>query len=343
MPLSYCVRHTYLETNRRMIRAGTHGSIMTNPTRQYENETDSDCSGRSLATLVIAWVGAAMIASILLRWTYMWIALTVLTLLFLVACGYATCNARRAHLRAMMEEEEWQAGRQRRRERRLETVSGGVDNYPEVINPPAYENYWITDLPPAYTVVVGEHGSEHANLPPLPDEGPAISNRRNSNPPPYSVAIQSEPAALASQSQSGPITDQNGHHSQSTDQSGLVYQSMGRTVLTPGGQSSQHYSNFSRRNVADEDKQEQDAVRANPQPQNSTVLLSGTQYLTNIINSTFGRGQRRVNTENSGQNNALNTESSSNSQNSNGNNNSNNNSNINSVDIQSTIDSRENS
>lgn len=65
---------------------------------------DADCSGRTLATLLVAWVATAMVASILLRWEYMWIVLAVLTLLFLLVCGYTAYYVKKAHARLLLEE-----------------------------------------------------------------------------------------------------------------------------------------------------------------------------------------------------------------------------------------------
>jgi len=66
---------------------------------------DADCSGRTLATLLVAWVAMAMIASILLRWEYMWIVLAILTMLFLLVCGYTAYYVKRAHARMLIEEQ----------------------------------------------------------------------------------------------------------------------------------------------------------------------------------------------------------------------------------------------
>lgn len=66
---------------------------------------DADCSGRTLATLLVAWVTAAMVASILLQWEYMWIVLAVLTLLFLLLCGYTGYKMKRTHARMLLEQQ----------------------------------------------------------------------------------------------------------------------------------------------------------------------------------------------------------------------------------------------
>ncbi|XP_034937718.1 uncharacterized protein [Chelonus insularis] len=143
----------------------------------------SECSGRSLATLLIAWVSAALVASVLLRWKYMWIALAVLTLLFLIACGYAASTHRRNTERSTSREETRIIDG---RNRNIPTVSGGVDNNTDIIAPPAYQTYWINDLPPSYTVVIGTQPPTGA----YPMHVEELFTPRPSNPPPYSVATQ---------------------------------------------------------------------------------------------------------------------------------------------------------
>lgn len=66
---------------------------------------EADCSGRILASLLIAWVTIAMVASILLEWNYMWIVLMVLTLLFLFICGYTAYNVKKTNARILIEQQ----------------------------------------------------------------------------------------------------------------------------------------------------------------------------------------------------------------------------------------------
>lgn len=72
---------------------------------KMQNLQDADCSGRTLATLLIAWVTAAMVASILLQWEYMWIVLAILTLLFLLFCGYTGYKMKKTHARMLLEQQ----------------------------------------------------------------------------------------------------------------------------------------------------------------------------------------------------------------------------------------------
>lgn len=66
---------------------------------------DADCSGRALASLLIAWVTITMVASILLEWDYMWIVLMILTLLFLFICGYIAYNVKKTNARILIEQQ----------------------------------------------------------------------------------------------------------------------------------------------------------------------------------------------------------------------------------------------
>ncbi|XP_046472015.1 uncharacterized protein [Neodiprion pinetum] len=267
---------------------------------------EADCSGRALATLVVAWVGAALVASVLLKWTHMWVALAVLTLLFLAACGYAACDARRTHERALAREEQRQLERRRRREQQLESVGGGIDNYPEIINPPEYQTYWVSDLPPSYNMAVNTTGSVGGATtgPEVDTEAQSITAPRLSNPPPYAVAIQAEPLLLPIQNalQSGMC----GGGIQPSVHGGS--QNSGPQTAQEGGQTSSHSGNSGLQNnqsmntaprflappppvVGDEDK-----VGEGPESGQNTgsVAQTRTQYLASIINSTFGR-TRRVN------------------------------------------------
>lgn len=72
-----------------------------------------------------------MVASVLLRWKYMWIALAILTLLFLLACGYAACTTRRNSLRRQDCHDDTRIIDQRRN---IPSVSGDIDHCPEVLD-----------------------------------------------------------------------------------------------------------------------------------------------------------------------------------------------------------------
>lgn len=243
----------------------------------------ADCSGRALATLVIAWVGAALVASVLLKWTHMWVSLAVLTLLFLVACGYAAYDARKTQERVLARETERQEERRRRREQQLESVSGGVDNYPEVrsvqllksrllqkliqiqvIDPPEYQTFWVPDLPPSYNAVVSTQPASSVVDP----EVPAVLPPRLSNPPPYAVAVQSEPLFLPI------VQNQSGGE---VTQTPVVPPPAGGQNIVEGGQTSSQTI----------DEQDQDKIEE-PRP-----ARTHNQYLTSILNSTFGRNARR--------------------------------------------------
>lgn len=66
---------------------------------------DTDCSGRMLATVLVAWVTTAMIASILLQWEHMWIVLVILTLLFFLICVYTVYTVKKTHARILIEQQ----------------------------------------------------------------------------------------------------------------------------------------------------------------------------------------------------------------------------------------------
>ncbi|XP_015116257.1 uncharacterized protein LOC107040625 isoform X2 [Diachasma alloeum] len=211
---------------------------------------ESECSGRSLATLLVAWVSAAMVASVLLRWKYMWIALAVLTLLFLIACGYAAFTTRRNLQRDILTDDPYFD--QRRRE--INTVSGDLASCGERVEPPAYHNYWITDLPPPYAVVIG------AEPPPTPvEERVQSQGPRLSNPPPYSVAVQQDHATTPPVDQSLPTPIS---HANSRDATTAI--------------------------AINDDKDTSEQSRGG-----HSHVLPGTQYLSNFISTRFGRGRSR--------------------------------------------------
>lgn len=212
---------------------------------------ETECSGRSLATLLVAWVSAAMVASVLLRWKYMWIALAVLTLLFLIACGYAAFTTRRNLQRDILTEEAYFDHRRRE----ISTVSGDLAPCGDRVEPPAYQNYWITDLPPPYAVVIGAEPTP----PTAGEERVQAVGPRLSNPPPYSVAVQ-----------------QRDH------------------VTTPADHSIPpqiSHVNFRDRSLAIPITDDKDTSDQSSGGQNH--VLPGTQYLSNFISTQFGRDRSR--------------------------------------------------
>ncbi|KAM0725952.1 hypothetical protein ACS0PU_008033 [Formica fusca] len=134
---------------------------------------DADCSGRTLATLLIAWVTIAMVASILLEWEYMWIVLMVLTLLFLFICGYTAYNVKKTNARMLIEQQ---------RRAAIRTVSSiTAANRREM---ELYRTHLHVDLPPSYTSVVTTQTTTSTS--------PRVSDEdKYENPPPYSIVIAS--------------------------------------------------------------------------------------------------------------------------------------------------------
>ena len=109
---------------------------------------------------------------------------------------------------------------------------------------------------------------------------PAGAPRRLSNPPPYSVAIQSGASAAQSSNLSYDVRTSSSDHQIVEEPTNSRRERVLVTQLT-----------------WDEDKvtteQPSTAGHNSQNNSNQTVLATGTQYLSNIISSTFGRVQRR--------------------------------------------------
>lgn len=77
-----------------------------------------------------------MLGAILLRWEHMWIALTVLTLLFLMMCAYAIKLKRQTPGEIVGEDRCYVHSNNSNNDisnsRNIQTVSGSVDNFTEV-------------------------------------------------------------------------------------------------------------------------------------------------------------------------------------------------------------------
>ncbi|CAL1679795.1 unnamed protein product [Lasius platythorax] len=136
---------------------------------------DADCSGRTLATLLIVWVTTAMVASILLKWEYMWIVLAILTLLFLLVCGYTAYNVKRTHARILIEQQR----------RAIRTVSSIAAANRREIELSTYSTHLHTDLPPSYASVVTTQTTTSTS------PGALSGEDKYEDPPPYSIVIAS--------------------------------------------------------------------------------------------------------------------------------------------------------
>ncbi|XP_012235306.1 uncharacterized protein [Linepithema humile] len=140
---------------------------------------DADCSGRALATLLVAWVLTAMIASILLRWDYMWIVLMVLTMLVLLVCGYTAYNVKKAHARLLLEEQ---------RRAAIRTISGMTAATRREQESSVYAAHLSVDLPPSYASVVAVQ---------TPTSAPTIltidrsGDDKYEDPPSYAIVVAS--------------------------------------------------------------------------------------------------------------------------------------------------------
>lgn len=212
-----------------------------------------------------------MVASVLLRWKYMWIALAVLTLLFLIACGYAACSARRSQERIVCRSGERHIVRRSHSFDHIHTVSRIVDNN-FIVEPPSYQTFWVTDLPPAYSTLVSSQPPTSLQNYHLTLVDELSISPRFSNPPPYSAAIQSDN-----------LTSQNGQPENRTLESNL--QNV-QAITQPGGQpwtlEPGHHTvrrkSYSEIPQSNEDKERRERRRS-----------QSTGYLSNVITSTFVR------------------------------------------------------
>ncbi|XP_011876427.1 PREDICTED: uncharacterized protein LOC105566766 [Vollenhovia emeryi] len=136
---------------------------------------DADCSGRMLATILVAWVTTAMIASILLQWEHMWIVLVILTLLFFLVCGYTVYTVKRTHARILLEQQR----------AAIRTISDITANRRQT-GPLTFAIRSTPDLPPSYASVMTVQGTS------APPRVPAESHEdKFEDPPPYSIVIAS--------------------------------------------------------------------------------------------------------------------------------------------------------
>lgn len=135
---------------------------------------DADCSGRTLATLLVAWVTTAMVASILLQWEYMWIVLAILTLLFLLVCGYTAYSVKRTHARILIEQQ---------RRAAIRTVSGITAANRREIESSTYSTHLSADLPPSYASVVTTQTSTTPRA--------SSDEDKYEDPPSYSIVVAS--------------------------------------------------------------------------------------------------------------------------------------------------------
>ncbi|XP_012057482.1 PREDICTED: uncharacterized protein LOC105620601 [Atta cephalotes] len=143
---------------------------------------DADCSGRMLATILVAWVTTAMIASILLQWEHMWVVLVILTLLFFLVCGYTVYTVKRTHARILIEQQR----------AAIRTISDITTNRRQAESS-AYAVHSSPDLPPSYASVMTVQGTSRSTQM-LTTINPS-SEDKFENPPPYSIVIASINAA----------------------------------------------------------------------------------------------------------------------------------------------------
>ncbi|XP_032688927.1 uncharacterized protein LOC116852549 isoform X2 [Odontomachus brunneus] len=146
---------------------------------------DTDCSGRTLATVMVAWIAVLIVTSILLKWEYTWIVVTILTLLFLLICVWMAYHIKRAQQRTWFEEYQRRTDYENeRRERNIWTISGiTVDNCGE------RESQRIVDPPPSYSSVIPTVQSTSESSRPSLTIGNLPNDSKCEDPPPYSSVI----------------------------------------------------------------------------------------------------------------------------------------------------------
>lgn len=136
-------------------------------------------------------------------------------------------------------------------------------------------------------------GSEPASALPRSPESDPTASPRLSNPPPYSVAIQSEASAASVPISS--VSASNGAAAGSVNRAGTSSPESRHSVVDET--TIERRDRYVENPIGwDEDKAV--AVRSGQNDHNSqnnshTVLATGTQYLSNIISCTFGRASRR--------------------------------------------------
>ncbi|XP_071566833.1 uncharacterized protein [Temnothorax nylanderi] len=141
---------------------------------------DADCSGRMLATILVAWVTTAMIASILLQWEHMWIVLVILTLLFFFVCGYTVYTVKRTQARILIEQ----------RRAAIRTISDITANRGQA-GPLAFTMRSAPDLPPSYASVVTVQGTSGTPGQTSGTVDPPGENKFLEDPPPYAIVVAS--------------------------------------------------------------------------------------------------------------------------------------------------------
>ncbi|KAK0161512.1 hypothetical protein PV327_009974 [Microctonus hyperodae] len=230
-----------------------------------------------------------MVASVLLRWKYMWIALAVLTLLFFLACGYTACtNCQRTNGQVITED----ATNIQHQRQHIQSICGDVNRFPgncsQTIGsePPAYRTYWITDLPPSYATAIGTAEPPTSSIRSV-NNTEEIQLRtlepRLSNPPPYSLVIQPDHTIIHPMSMNPTII--NHHRCHNEDESGMIVPTnlpttdmSRREFVSEGSIVSNQYKNIP-------------AVHEAQLEQSN--LSNGTHYFSNFINNAFRRGSRR--------------------------------------------------
>lgn len=130
-----------------------------------------------LATILVAWVTTAMIASILLQWDHMWIVLVVLTVLFFLVCGYTVYTVKRTHARILIEQQRVA----------IRTISDITANRRQT-GSSTIAVHSTPDLPPSYASVVAVQGPSMSTQTSVTIGPP---EDKFENPPPYSIAIAS--------------------------------------------------------------------------------------------------------------------------------------------------------
>lgn len=154
-------------------------------------------------------------------------------------------------------------------------------------------------MPPSYAVVIGAEALPPPAPPPIPrcsDAEP--SSPTNSKPPPYSEAIQADRCDVSEEA-SPPlraILNRIGESSSDPQNTSSNYDEPTNSEtpqVVPVSMLAWHEDV----KMMNEQTRQASAETASSPNNSQTVLTTGTIYLSNIINCTFGRGQRRHNAE----------------------------------------------
>lgn len=150
----------------------------------------------------------------------------------------------------------------------------------QVVDPPSYQTFWITDLPPSYSAVIRTQPPNSLPNYHLTSVDEFAIGPRLSNPPPYTMAMQSDV-----------LNATNGQATNRTLEPHLQsFQGINQARVEPWPLETGHHivrrQSFSEIPHDNEDKEPKERRRSRS---------TGNRYLNNIINCTLSRNERRAN------------------------------------------------